>query len=194
MDDVQARIWFTGIFEENARQLLGYALRRVADAGDAADVVAETFLVAWRRSEVVPSGPEARLWLYGVARRVIANQRRGTLRRSNLAERLRLDLVDLVPIDRSSVPDTVAVVREAMARLSADDRELLWLTNWEGLTPAEVAVVCGIPPGTARSRLHRARHNLRLQLQAVGWDERSADAGHVTDDERLLVQDRRGER
>ena len=69
--------------------MLAYVLRRVERAEDAGDVVAETFLVAWRRMDKVPAGDEARLWLYGVARRQLANQRRGELRRSRLADRLR---------------------------------------------------------------------------------------------------------
>jgi RNA polymerase sigma-70 factor (ECF subfamily) len=75
-------------FAETERELLTYVLRRVDRAEDAADVVAETFLVAWRRLDKVPAGDEARLWLYGVARRQLANQRRGQLRRLRLADRL----------------------------------------------------------------------------------------------------------
>ena len=61
--------------------MLGYALRRTDNTDDAADVLAETFLVAWRRPDEIPPGPQARLWLYGTARRVLANQRRAERRR-----------------------------------------------------------------------------------------------------------------
>lgn len=80
---------FRSLFAGHSRALLGYALRRVSEPADAADVVAETFLVAWRRLDDVPTGSDARLWLFGTARRVLANQRRGALRRSRLADRLR---------------------------------------------------------------------------------------------------------
>src|SRR5918992_1551637 len=83
---------FRRLFADTERELLAYVLRRVDRAEDAADVVAETFLVAWRRMDKVPAGDEARLWLYGVARRQLANQRRGELRRSRLADRLRAEL------------------------------------------------------------------------------------------------------
>lgn len=185
---------FRVLFEENVRGLLGYALRRVADPADAGDVVAETFLAAWRRVEDVPAGDEARLWLFGVARRIIANQRRGVVRRSHLADRLRHALADLVVIDHASTMATGHVLRAAMSRLDADDREVLWLTSWEGLTPGQVAVVFDIPPATARSRLHRARTRLRGELEASGWgDQRSDDAGSVFGPEQLLVQDVGGE-
>src|SRR4051812_33061810 len=83
---------FSRLFGDTERELLAYVLRRVDRAEDGADVVAETFLVAWRRLDSVPPGDEARLWLYGVARRQLANQRRGQLRRSRLADRLRAEL------------------------------------------------------------------------------------------------------
>lgn len=68
---------FRRVYLEHFEPLLAYALRRVAHPEDAADVVAETFLVAWRRRHDIPADDEARLWLYGVARRVLANHHRG---------------------------------------------------------------------------------------------------------------------
>lgn len=181
---------FRLLFGENFAGLLAYALRRVTDPADAADIVAETFLVAWRRAEDVPAGGEARLWLFGVARRAMANQRRGKLRRSNLADRLRHELTDLMCRDHAPAVETTQVVRSAMAKLDPDDRELLRLTSWEGLSPSEVAVVFRLPAGTVRSRLHRARVHLRAQLEEAGWgDERNDAGGHVPADEHALVQD-----
>jgi RNA polymerase sigma-70 factor (ECF subfamily) len=181
---------FRALFEANARPILGYALRRVADPATAADVVSETFLVAWRRLGEVPDAGEDRLWLFGVARRLVANQRRGAMRRSRLADKLRLALIAEVPQTVPREQDGDDLVRTALDGLGADDRELLRLTSWEGLSPGEVSVVMGIPPGTARSRLHRARARLRVRLEAVGFSgERSAASGHVVDDERVLVRD-----
>lgn len=74
------RVRFTDLFDRTHAPLLAYAVRRVADPADAADVVAETFLVAWRRLDDVPAGEAARPWLYGVARRVLANHYRGERR------------------------------------------------------------------------------------------------------------------
>ncbi|MCU1497689.1 MAG: polymerase, sigma-24 subunit, subfamily [Acidimicrobiales bacterium] len=186
---------FESLYGANARPLLAYALRRVSQPADAADVVAETFLVAWRRLADVPPAPEARLWLFGVARKVMANQRRGDLRRSNLSSRLRDNLAGLVIPDISSATADARIVRHAMSTLDADDRELLWLSCWEGLTPTELAGVFDIPPPTARTRLHRARARLRAALRLQGFDgERIDGGGHGRADERPLVQDLGGER
>src|ERR1700684_297555 len=83
---------FEELYAANCGPLLGYVLRRTDNPDDAADVIAETFLTAWRRLDAVPPGDEARLWLYGVARRVLANYRRGERRRAVLADRLRAEL------------------------------------------------------------------------------------------------------
>ena len=162
-DDPQAR--FRCLFELAERDILAYALRRVGRPDDAADVVAETFLVAWRRLDEVPAGDAARLWLYGVARRQLANQRRGDLRRSALADRLRDELAgSATETAEHTQPDRVAAVSAALGRLSEEDRELLTLSSWEGLSPRELAVVLAIPAVTLRSRLHRARRRLRAEL------------------------------
>src|ERR1700735_5412690 len=85
---------FEELYAANCGPILGYVLRRTDNPDDAADVIAETFLTVWRRLDAVPPGDEARLWLYGVARRVLANHRRGQRRRTALTERLRDDLAD----------------------------------------------------------------------------------------------------
>jgi RNA polymerase sigma-70 factor (ECF subfamily) len=170
---------FRELFETEARGVLGYALRRVESREDAADVVAETFSVAWRRIEDVPAQPEARPWLYGVARRVLANQRRGTLRRQRLADRLREQLQVTAPPATAPGDDRMEAVGEALARLSGQDREVLLLANWEGLTPAQIGAVIGVPGATARTRLHRARARLRAELEGSEHVVSSAAAGRV---------------
>jgi RNA polymerase sigma-70 factor (ECF subfamily) len=172
VDDPQTR--FRCLFELAERDILSYALRRVGRAEDAADVVAETFLVAWRRLDDVPAGDAARPWLYGVARRQVANQRRGDLRRSQLADRLRDVLATSAAEATDTEGDDVAAVRGALGRVGEQDRELLTLSNWEGLSPAEIAVVLEIPAVTLRSRLHRARRRLRAELDRGEAAGRSA--------------------
>jgi RNA polymerase sigma factor (sigma-70 family) len=155
---------FRLIYDANYASLLGYALRRGRTVEDAADIVAETFLVAWRRLDDIPAGEEARPWLYGVARRVLANQRRGERRRERLEVRLLLE-----PRGWASAPgaesavdlDTVA---RAFAKLPEGDREILELVAWEGLAPRELAIVLGCPLVTARVRLHRARKRFAQEL------------------------------
>src|SRR4051794_5557806 len=85
----QRRERFESLVHENSRAILGYALRRTERPEDAADVLSDVLLIAWRRLDDVPPEPEARLWLFGVARRVIANQSRSTAARLRLGERLR---------------------------------------------------------------------------------------------------------
>jgi RNA polymerase sigma-70 factor, ECF subfamily len=111
----------------------------------------------------VPVGDEARLWLYGVARRVLANRSRAQRRRSRLAGRLQAEIADRVRA-RQAAPDEDGEIRSALASLSRADREVLLLSAWEGLQPAEIAAVLDIAPVTARSRLHRARARLRAAL------------------------------
>lgn len=185
-DDTRAER-FRALFDAEWPGLLGYAARRT-DPESAADVVADTFLVAWRRLDDVPLGSEARLWLYGVARRTLANHRRGDQRRDRLAERLRSQVVEAMPPGWEDRSDDADLVHRALLRVDEHDRELLRLTSWEGLTPTEIATVLLIPAPTVRSRLHRARLRLVVQLEAQGWTaERPAPAGHVVAEERPLL-------
>ena len=152
---------FRRLYADNFPLLLAYALRRVEQPDDAADVVGETFLIAWRRLGELPPDAEVRLWLYGVARRVLANFHRGGVRRERLGERLRQRLTTVFAVDPGiEVPDRV-VVRQALARLSEPDREVLMLTAWEGLEPREVASVLNVSASAVRTRLSRARARLR---------------------------------
>ena len=121
----------------------------------------DVFLVAWRRIGDVPPGDEARLWLYGVARRTLANQRRGERRRGRLGEALR-EHVRTLPDPMPPPPDPA--LHAALAALPERDRSLLALIAWEGLSPAEAGAVLGLRPVTARVRLHRARARLRAAL------------------------------
>jgi RNA polymerase sigma-70 factor (ECF subfamily) len=166
---------FSALFERTHPALLGYAVRRVADPADAADVVAETFLVAWRRLDDVPSGDEARPWLFGVARRVLANYYRSERRRHALADRLRETLQHAVPAPEP-LPSTVEL---AMERIPGDDRELLRLVAWEQLARDEIALAMGLSHGAVRVRLHRARARLRKALEEVHLEVASLDVKRV---------------
>jgi RNA polymerase sigma-70 factor (ECF subfamily) len=173
---------FEEIYDGSYEALLGYALRRVDNPADAADVVAETFLTAWRRIGDVPSGNDARPWLFGVARGMLSNQQRGNRRRAQLAERLRAELPRLVSTAARAAddgPDTVAVGR-AFRRLSDDDREVLSLVASEGLGRDQMAVVLGCSRASVRVRLHRARKRFARELRTEGIDpQRRPAGGHV---------------
>lgn len=156
---------FKRLFDDAYRPLLAYALRRTEGMADAEEVVAETMLVAWRRHAELPGGEETIPWLYGVARRVLANQRRSRSRRRGL-ERL------LQPLTRLSTeveePVEVDAVIAATQRLSAADQEVLRLAAWEGLAHTEIGVSLGCSENAAALRLHRARRRLREELLKEG--------------------------
>ena len=164
---------FRHLYAAHFDAILGFALRRVDRPEDAADVVSETFLVAWRRLGHVPGEPETRPWLYGVARRVLANHRRGEGRRGVLGDRLRRELATHVP-DTSDDVAQEADVTAAMRRLSGRDQEVLELHLWEGLAPREIAEVLGLTTVVVRPRLSRARARLR---ELLGNDPQPA--GHL---------------
>ena len=141
--------------------VVSYARRR-APAESVDDVVAETFLVAWRRLERVPVASPLP-WLLAVARNVIATQRRAAGRRDALYLRLR-ERTPGEAADSPSVDDQGGPVAVAMASLGEKDREALVLVACDGLRPREAATVLGEPPSVFYVRLHRAKRRLRRQL------------------------------
>ncbi|MEU8244634.1 RNA polymerase sigma factor [Nonomuraea sp. NPDC048916] len=152
---------FEAVYDAYYPAIYQYAARRTASPDDTADVISETFLAAWRRIGDVPEGERALLWLYGVARRVLANQQRGASRRAVLAERLR----DELATERPTTPVELRHVRAAFDALPERDREVLALACWEGLTGDQIANVVGCTAVAARTRLHRARKRLAASLQ-----------------------------
>jgi RNA polymerase sigma factor (sigma-70 family) len=162
-DDMRRR--FEQVYAAHRTAILGYALRRTNSADDAADVIAETFLTAWRRIDEMPTGEAARPWLYGVARRVLANQRRGEQRRSALGDRLRYELA-AEPYDHQP-PRGMEGVAVAFRSLCDPDREILTLAGWEDLDPGQIAVVLGCSRNAARIRLHRARRRFADALDTT---------------------------
>jgi RNA polymerase sigma factor (sigma-70 family) len=159
-----AQVRFSQLYRAEAAAILAYTLRRARDPEDAADAAAETFLVAWRRLGEVPIGGSERLWLYGVARKVLANQSRAERRRSRLGDRLAEALRTELAAHDGPTGEGAELLRAA-AKLGEEDRELLLLVSWEGLSPSEAARVIGTSPLAARSRLHRARRRLRVLVE-----------------------------
>lgn len=155
---------FEECFRRNYADVARFCARRSATAEDAEDAATEVFATAWRRVKDVPAPPDDRLWLFGVARNVLANAHRSHARRSRLA----LALQAHAPPPQAP-PDAGTETRrlaEALAALSPADRELLLLTGWEELTPAQIATVVGRPAAVVSRRLHRARKRLAAQLDA----------------------------
>jgi len=179
--DPDRAVRFRAIYEANYARILGYALRRCERSEDAADIVAETFLAAWRRLDDVPLGGESRLWLYGIARGVLKNYRRGVARRHRLGERLR---GELSTSEREAGPEDdpqLELVSAAFDDLGNDDRELLRLSIWEGLSSADLSQALCCSRNAARIRLFRARKRLEAALtrQAI-HAKHTGESGHVT--------------
>ena len=163
---------FTKLYRESRARLLAYALRRTASSEDAADAVAETFGIAWRRFDEIPQKESSVLWLYATARRVIANQTRRTQHRSQLIQQIAATLSAQLSIQMDASEQDVLEAGIALARMTDEDRELLMLAAWEGLNSTQLAYVLGCSSTAARVRLHRARSRLNAEMKGLGaWVE-----------------------
>lgn len=151
---------FAQLFEENYAAVRAYALRRVGPQS-AADVVQETFLVAWRRPQEVPA--DALPWLLAVARRVVLREWRSSSRREALVSRVASATTR--EQSASGADDRDAEVLGAVERLPPNDREVLALVYWDGLSGSEAAIVLGCTRAAVRVRLHRARRRLSRLLE-----------------------------
>lgn len=158
---------FERLFADHHRAVLGYALRRV-DFSAAQDVVAETFLIAWRRRLDIPVAAELP-WLLGVARNVARQHHRADARETALsAELARLHTLRAAESgDPGEEVGERIVVLQALADLSDADREILILTGWDLLSIKDAARVLGCSGPTLRVRLHRARTRLTRALQGL---------------------------
>ncbi|GAA0951596.1 RNA polymerase sigma factor [Nonomuraea longicatena] len=165
MDERTAR--FEAVYTQAYEKITAYAARRCATPQDAADVVAETFTVAWRRVEDLPEGQEATPWLYGIARKVLANHHRGDNRRRARNVALDTDLADLYAAGPEQGLELQAI-GAALRTLPDDDRELLTLLAWEGLERDQIATALGLSRNAVRIRLHRARKRLSRALRRAG--------------------------
>jgi len=154
-------IRFRRLYEEHYEMLLAYAARRSPDLSEAHDIVADTFLVLWRRLDEAPVDDEIPLWLHGVIRRVLANHYRGRTRRDRLAARFAQIASEARRTEELAETNMNArQVLNALLKLSEQDREILLLAAWEQLPTLEIAVVLGCSENAAALRLHRARKRL----------------------------------
>ena len=151
---------FEALYRACAPRVLAYAYRRTGPE-NAEEVVAETFLIAWRRAGDLPADPVP--WLLRTARNVIANRHRADRRGGELRARLGSQRPAAV-IDPAESAAGDSAVRAAMAALPEREREALALHVWDGLSNEQAAVVLGCSRTTFAVRLHRARTRLRKQL------------------------------
>jgi RNA polymerase sigma factor (sigma-70 family) len=155
---------FDEIYQRHREDVTLYVRRRAA-ADAVEDIVAETFLVCWRKLADVPREPLP--WLYAVARKTLANHHRALARRDAVAAAPRAEDVFL-PIEHDDV------LANAFARLGEPDREVLRLVAWEQLSLREAARALGCSQAACRVRLHRARRRLALHLDAVQASDAAA--------------------
>lgn len=157
------------LYEKHAPELRRYAVRLTGDRARAEDVVQETLLKAWQHPEVTGDPARSpRAWLFTVARNIIVDyQRSARFRRESVT-------ADTDVIHDHAGPDEVnaaldrMLLSSALSQLSADHRDVIRRSYYEGCTSAQIAADLGIPEGTARSRLHYAVRALRLALQEMG--------------------------
>jgi RNA polymerase sigma-70 factor (ECF subfamily) len=158
---------FEALFATHHDPVRRYIIRRQS-APLVDDAIAETFLVAWRRLDEIPD--RTLPWLLGVARRVLADQRRAVRRRRSLSERLRGSILTPgLAGDWEPPAGLTPELASALAALTEHEREALLLVAWDELSPADAARVAGCSPAAFRVRLHRARQRVadRLALEAA---------------------------
>ncbi len=167
---------FEAFYREQVEDLQRFVARRVGDRERAADLTAEIFLAAIDSAHRYrPRSGTPKAWLYGIARTLVANDRRQRGRERAREERFRgsalLAVEDAARIDARI--DAAAQSRRlyaAMDRLSQDERAVMELVAIDDLKVAEAAAAVGVRPVTARVRLHRARRKLRAELEAASTE------------------------
>jgi RNA polymerase sigma-70 factor (ECF subfamily) len=159
---------FRCIWEEHSGRVLAYVVRRLGSEREAEDIVAETFILAWRKIENVPEDPVP--WLLGAARRVLSHYLRST--RGQRALRQKLDRASKTPSTCLVEDGAWATERlvAAYGSLSPADQEMLTLVDWEGLSNEQAASVVRCSASTFAVRLHRARNRLKRHLAADADD------------------------
>jgi RNA polymerase sigma-70 factor (ECF subfamily) len=163
---------FDAFYSEHLEDLQRFVARRVGDRERAADLTADIFIAAIDSAHRYRPRGTPKTWLYGIARVVVAEDRRKGARERRREERLRgsalLDEEEASRIEgRIDAAARSRRLYEAMDRLGEDERAVLELVAIDELTVAEAATAVGVRPVTARVRLHRARRKLRADLQAA---------------------------
>ena len=160
MEGSQREDRFRALYDLSRPLVISYALRRARTPEDAADVVAETFTIAWRRLDSIPHGDAALPWLLVTARHVLANMGRRTDRGHSLVARLSDEFRDAVSASVAPQDERALIATRALGRLSDRDREVIMLVAWEGFSDKDLSELLQCSPVAARIRLHRARARL----------------------------------
>jgi len=175
-DHDQRELRFRRLYEANFRPVQAYAVNRLGRSDDVADIVAEVFMIAWRRLADVPPPPSDRFWLYGTARRVISRRYRSARRAHNLLGRLAAEQRPTVQaLDWADNPARERLLA-AIGELKPAYCEALLLVHWEQLTYAEAAETLGCSVNAVGIRVHRAKERLRTLLGTESKAGRSVPA------------------
>lgn len=162
---------FSDLYQRTHVDLLAFLLRRCASPEDAADCLAETYLVAWRKRDQMPGGLETRPWLFGVARNLT---RRGTELHSRMAAAAR-ELAAQLHLSTAICPAPDRLERDPVTAALADlpelEREIIMMLIWDELAPREIASILGLSANVVRVRAHRARAKLKAALADRRSDE-----------------------
>lgn len=164
MDAAEQR--FTLLYDEHYRAILAYVARRVDSMSVAQDLTEDIFLIAWDKLDQVPDGDETLFWLYGTARRVVANHRRKVARRTRISAAFRPapPPPDDGPAEQVVRDAEAETVHHALHELRETDRELIRLAYWDELPHAAIGEMLGCSRSAVDVRLHRAVRRLRKAL------------------------------
>jgi RNA polymerase sigma-70 factor (ECF subfamily) len=150
--------------------LLRYGLRRLDDLASAEDLVADTFVVVWRRLDEVPLGDEEIFWLYAVAGNLVKNALRGRQRSLRLEARLALERRADGDVDFNE--ENLGLLLDLLTQLTSEEQEILRLVYWEKVTYRQLGLVLGCSEKAAGIRVSRLRHGLRDRLRIPSSDGR----------------------
>ncbi len=160
---------FRVMYEALYSDIWAFAARRLGSPHEVADAVAEVFTIAWRRFDKIPPPPQDRLWVFGVARRVVAGQRRSRVRHGSLVRRLATQEPTPAPPQGAVEDPSHDQLRRAIESLRSVDRDALLLVLWDGLTHAEAAEVLECSVNAVGIRVHRAKRRVRSALVLSGY-------------------------
>ena len=155
---------FSALYRRTHVDVLAFLLRRCATTEDAADCLAETYLVAWQKRDQMPAGDETRPWLFGVARNVMRRGHERSARTAAATSALANELHRSGTVSPPPDPAEADPVAAAIRQLPELEQEIITLLIWDQLAPREVAAVLGLTPNLVRVRAHRARAKLKAAL------------------------------
>jgi RNA polymerase sigma-70 factor, ECF subfamily len=163
--EVDTSGFFDLLFLTHHDAVVRYCVRRLGST-EAEDAAADVFAVAWRRLDEVPRGDAARVWLIGVAYKVVGNKFRSRHRGVRLSQRLESAYKISQSLPATPEMDT-ELIHLALGELSRTDQELIRLSSWDGFSRVEIAQVLGVRVNAVDQRLHRARTRLKAHFDRL---------------------------